>query len=197
MANLAYSTLGSSLGECIWRCNLNKTDVVKVLGDRIGNCELGSGALWLQVVEAWCELNYTEVVKIGGNEIIWYNSHIRVQGLPIYLENSFKKGLLYVHQLYQGKNLISVGEANKKFGLSMMDFYGIVTAIPRHWKDSVEPTKAISLYDKIKMNKHVSRYAYKMLCNDDSLVRKKCLRWEMDLGSRNTIFRVCKLSSRH
>ena len=49
---------------------------------------------WGQVWIAWCNHNYT--AKIRPNQIIWYNSNIKIDGKLVYLPNCINKGLLYV-----------------------------------------------------------------------------------------------------
>ena len=57
---------------------------------------------WGDVIEAWCSFNYRRYNKME-NQIIWYNSDIRINGKPFFWKENYKRGLKYVYQLYKNK----------------------------------------------------------------------------------------------
>ena len=71
LAKIVYSYLQPNLKEDIWRCNLSENDV-KYLNIKSN--------FWKSVLQAWCEFNYENVTENPQHQILWYNSHIRVNG---------------------------------------------------------------------------------------------------------------------
>ena len=83
-ATLVYSIMRcSSLEENIWRCSIAPEDVVNI---RIKN------QFWRDTLKSWCEYNFFYEVRIE-NQLIWYNSRIRVKEKPFFWGDSYKHGL--------------------------------------------------------------------------------------------------------
>ena len=62
----------SALGHDIWRCNLAPSDIKHM------NIK---STFWVDTLRSWCEFNYYNT-KREENQIIWYNSMIRVKNKP-------------------------------------------------------------------------------------------------------------------
>ena len=77
VARLAYDALKIDLGAEIWQCNLKSDDVCMLFG----HCEF-----WRDVLYVWAEINYSEPEDQNEilNQILWYNSNIRIADKPIY-----------------------------------------------------------------------------------------------------------------
>ena len=180
MSNMAYSTLGKTLGVNIWKCNLSASDLHAQRTSFLDS--KGKGLFWYQVLEAWCEINFCELVEDGMNQCIWYNSHICIGGMPIHWTLPISKGLLYIYQLYKNGALISVRRAYELFGLQLLDFHGIVTAIPNHWKTHSKNSGATTMYEDFLNQTCVSKIAYRKICANNMLLEVKCKKWESELG---------------
>ena len=72
----------TALHDNIWRCNLAISDV-KAL--KIKN------EFWEDVLKSWFNMNLD-------NQILWYNSDIRVKGKPIMWRDVYWRGLMYLCQ---------------------------------------------------------------------------------------------------
>ena len=121
------------------------------------------------MLEAWCELNYNKVIVNGCQQCIWLNSEIRIENKPIFIESAFHAGLVWVHQLYEEGQLISIHIAFTRYKLRAMEFYGLVTAIPKDWKVKSEGPMEF-LYDKIIVTSHISSYTNKCPNRSEALI---------------------------
>ena len=74
--------------EKIWQCNLAISDVEIVLK--------GRNRFWLDVLKSWSKVDHRPYVSNPGEELIWFNSHIRINGVPFMWTNSYKSGLVYI-----------------------------------------------------------------------------------------------------
>ena len=109
----------------IWRCSL-KVEDVNMLGIK--------NLFWKEVLECWCHYNYYRNRKIV-NQIIWYNSNIKVKGKPFFWKDSMSHGLLYVHQLFVNGVWKSDQLCYQEFGLSILRINALKSAIPKEWKE--------------------------------------------------------------
>ena len=90
-AKLVYGIMRcKEIQSDIWRCHLLKKDIEQM---KISN------QFWKDVLICWNQYNMYANVRIE-NQIIWYNSKIRVSDKPIMWNDLYKKGLKYVHQLF-------------------------------------------------------------------------------------------------
>ena len=89
---LVYSLMRvSTLGRDIWRCRLEQEDVELLKTSNI---------FWKDVLKSWCKYNFSCKYK-EENQIIWYNSLIRIKNKPFFWKDVYCRGLKYVHQLFQ------------------------------------------------------------------------------------------------
>ena len=82
----------TNIKDDIWRCNLCEDDV-KIFKSH------GYNEFWIDVLECWCKYNYYINTRIE-NQIIWYNSKIRIKGKPIFWADVYGQGLKFVYQLF-------------------------------------------------------------------------------------------------
>ena len=113
----AYNKLNDRLRETIWECNLHSADVEFCF----------QPSFWRDVLFAWCTNNRTQ--NASSTDILWYNSHVKVGGKPVFYEKAFAKGLLYIHQLYIDGKKKNVHEIVKEYGLSLMQANSLLSTI--------------------------------------------------------------------
>ena len=94
---------------------------------------------WKEVLVRWCELNFEHLRSIDDieNTILWYNSEIRVANKPIFYAKCYNAGIIYLKDIIKENNeFLSYNELKTKFGnvLTFIEYYGILTAIPKTWK---------------------------------------------------------------
>ena len=122
---IVYTQLrANGIKENLWRCSLNEEDVPFL---RIKN------PFWEDVLKCWCKHNYYKGRRIE-NQLIWYNSRIRVEGKPFVWNNSLDRGLLYVYQLFEGGEFKTYSQVWQEYGLSKLRYNSLKSAIPKQWK---------------------------------------------------------------
>ena len=180
-AQIVYHILRCpKLGEDIWRCSLMEEDV---------SCMNIREPFWKDVLTAWCKSNYYCNRRIE-NQILWYNSRVRVSGKPFFWADIFSKGLKYVYQLFIDQNFISYDQA-QRFGLSKMRYNSLKASIPKDWKDFFSTTSASQYmpvpphnYDLsgLKSGRSWSSYVYQHISSDVLLLHNKYIKWLAEVG---------------
>ena len=87
-----YENLSNTLRHNIWKCNLKTNDAKRLF----------QPSHWTNVLLAWCEINFVEnpVSKEHVlSQCLWYNSALKINGLPILFKNWFERGILYVRDI--------------------------------------------------------------------------------------------------
>ena len=112
------------LGYNIWRCNILHQDI-PLIGIK--------NRFWEQVLEAWSKFNLYGDRRIE-NQIIWYNSEIKIASRPFLWADVCQRGLLFVHQLFRDGKLKSHEEIQDEYGLGVMRFNSLKAALPQNWK---------------------------------------------------------------
>ena len=125
-----YSTLVYSIMKCsklkedIWRCSIAPEDVKNL---KISN------TFWKDVLWAWSQYNFFHKKSIE-NQLIWYNSEIRIRNKPFMWNDIYSKGLKYVYQLFENGCFKDFEVVQEQFGLSKLRYNSLKSAIPREWK---------------------------------------------------------------
>ena len=195
-AILAYKSMKcQGLKDNIWRCNLHPQDVAKL---QIKN------PFWEDVLRSWCEYNYYNNFRIE-NQVIWYNSRIRIQNKQFYWKDIHSKGLLYVHQLYSGMEMKSPEAVMQEFGLSQLRYNSLRSALPKEWKDFFTTTPVATMFPLpphnydiclLGMGRSTSNKVYQFLRDDAMLIHNKYMKWRIELGE-NFCEGLCDFASKH
>ena len=122
------------LKENIWRCKLLPSDVKHL---KIKNL------FWEDVLKSWNEYNYYHNQEIE-NQIIWYNSSLRINQKPIMWNDVYKKGLLYVHQLFENGEFKTHEQVWNQYGLTRLRYNSLKVAMPNEWKRFLQDKKEIN-----------------------------------------------------
>ncbi len=114
------------------KCNLNEQDSFLVTNS-ICNCMVKD------IFKCWFKYTFNIATDIGDimQQVIWYNSHLRIDNKVIINKEMIQKGIVYVHQLFkQNGELLNLYEFNFTYQLNIdyLTYYGITSAIPREWK---------------------------------------------------------------
>ena len=189
MSNLAYKELDSDLGEQIWKANISESDTKEVFGTQF----------WSQVLQAWSKLAFEVRVQNPADQMIWYNTHLRIENKPFFWKNAYKRGLKNIGQLYRNKQIKSVKEINRSYGLTIMEYNAVVTAIPKDWRKAMaemeKETDANTKYEWLMKQKRAASAVYGELNKQEKLLSKKCVTWERRLQTRvddKTLTQACR-----
>ena len=116
--------IGLTISDLIWCCYLLHGDVATFI----------KSAFCASVISTWMLLKMQLVsMDVIGDHLIWYNSLIRVQDKPIFYQKAYEKGLIYVGQLFQGGQPISLAAAGE-LRFTLMQYNSIMAAIPQFWR---------------------------------------------------------------
>ena len=179
-----YSQVVYSIMRCkqlqddIWRCRLLPEDVK---GMKI-EC------FWRDVLYSWNQYNYFYNFRIE-NQLLWYNSSIRINNRVFMWNNIHKRGLKYVYQLFENQKYKSDEQVWEEFGLSKLEYNSIKTAMPESWKNFFTAHSACTYlpvpphtYDTVVMCQTKNKYIYKYISEDITLVVNKFNKWSAELG---------------
>ena len=114
----------SSLRGDIWRVNLAAEDVENM---KISN------TFWKDVLWSWCKYNFFCNKRID-NQIIWYNSSIRIKNKPFFWKDNYDKGLKYVYQLFSNGSFKSEDEVWRDYNLTRLRYNSLKVSLPSAWK---------------------------------------------------------------
>ena len=179
-ASIVYSEMRcKTLGSDIWRCSIQPEEVDKM---RFNN------QFWKDVLKSWNKYNYYWNRRID-NQIIWYNSDIKIGGKMVFWKDVYVKGLKYLYQLFQEQQFKSEAEVWTEFRLTKLRYNSLKCAIPQDWKLFFLTTKpqtylpiAPHNYETSLQVKNLSQRVYKFLADDVMLIHSKYIKWRQDLG---------------
>ena len=181
-SSLVYGVMRcSTLGKDIWRCRLNEEDVyiLKI-----------KSVFWEDVLKCWCNYNYYRQVRTE-NQLIWYNSSIKVAGKPFFWRDAYQRGLKFVYQLFTKGGFISESTALQQFGIGVMRLNSLKAAIPGEmvaYFSDFSPSCFLPIaphnYDVevYVYRTGLAKRAYKNLEEDVLLIHNKYIKWRQDLG---------------
>ena len=174
---LAFEIFSPVLHKDIFRCNFSKEHVQFIL-------PRSRSVFWHDVLSAWAIYNFSPEKGLD-EQIIWWNSCIKIENKPFFWSEAYKRGLRVVTDLYRDRQLMSAGEVMKKYGVNWFDFNAIVSAIPSRWRrmyvGGVSCTESIVYrYDALLKEKKLSCRIYKELLKEKWVVPSSVKRWRDD-----------------
>ena len=138
----------------------------------------------------WAKYNYYKDQRIE-NQYIWYNSRIKIGGKVFLWSQAYRRGLKYVYQLFEGQTLKQPRQVQEEFGISVIGYNSLITALPREWKEFFM-SEHVGTYLPVPPHeydncitgyrKSVTRIVYQFLLEDVMLLHYKYMKWRSDLG---------------
>ena len=112
-----YEWLLPCIGELIWDCNAKYKDVSTLCHQK---------SYWNFALEDWCEIHFFQPqddIEVK-NQIIWYNSHIKIRGKILTIGDSnskaiFNAGILKIEDLLDDSNFLSCRQIERKYGIKI------------------------------------------------------------------------------
>ena len=178
LKTLADNLMHNQMGHLFWKCHLFVHDIDKVFP----NVDL----FWKDVMKAWFEVNESWIHSEAElkESILWYNSQIRIGGIPIFDLQLFRNGLTTVGQLIDKQNrLISCEKFIELFKCpgKYLIYRAILKSFPQHWKNLLADSTNTSLrehnYDKWENVVKLSNLIYKCIVYDDSILTSHWHKW--------------------
>ena len=152
-------------GGLFWNCSLRADDVVKCIDVTI------TDVFWIQIVTHWFKLSWSyengvidtsEKVK---RQVLWLNSHIRVDRKPLKPYQCANQGMIYMSDVLNSDNKFCQFHVMKEQfdSLTWFQYLQLRAAIPSAWLDTVRENTVQSetcptLYEKLEQYKKNSTY---------------------------------------
>ena len=180
-ADLVYQIMRcSTIKEEIWRCSIHPQDVkfLKIKSN-----------FWSDVLQSWCEYNYHTNCRID-NQILWYNSKIKIGGKPFYWKQTKEKGLMYVYQIFEEGQFLSEEEMKREYDISTLRYNSLKAALPKEWilyfqdyrRQQYFPLAPHNYDMYITNHKKLSQQIYKFLSEDITVLHNKYHQWRAEIG---------------
>ena len=163
--NFADYFIGSMIGQDIWKCQLHPKDVNFV-----------KDPFWRDMLHAWAEYNFSG--ESTGDEIIWYNSKIKIGGKTIAWKKLYEKGLTYVSQLWQQGHTFTADSVREKYEVGWMEQAKLISAVPQKLRNLEDRN---TKYEKLVQSTNISRTVYAEQTFDLAAIAGMTEKWNTTL----------------
>ena len=179
MTYLAFYFIKTPLqNQELWCCNFSERDVKFVCAAK---------GFWKDVVTAWAKFHfftsqtYEEIIM----QTIWFNTHIRVENKPFYLEKAMYSGMTTIQDILWENRFLTYEQVREKgIDISRLQYYSVLSAIPKHWKNIIKYATSVmeidftSIYFQIFELDKVCNIIYSKFITDVSLLNGRRKKWE-------------------
>ena len=167
--------MGTHLNDKVWSCNVHPRDIKTVAHNAL--------PFWKDVLTAWYSFSYDKCSS-AMDQVIWRNSFIRVGNRPIEWVNAIKAGLIWLSQLYESNELISMEQACERYNLNFVQYHSIIAVIPQQWKDELSTTRMRpphTVYHQLMNKKKVSAHIYCETTEESQVIENLLNRWQKEI----------------
>ena len=118
--------------DIFWKCNMKENDVHMVTNKFINT-------FVKEIIPSWFDYSYYHPSNIDSIrcQVVWFNSHIKVNNCTIFNKLMYDNGIIYIHQLFdENSEAISIHQIQGHLAIhiDILEYYGIISAILRPWK---------------------------------------------------------------
>ena len=179
--------LPKNFQSLVWVCNMHEKDLHLITKGQ---------NFWCDVYRSWCNYNFRSPDSADEilNQVIWYNSCIRRDNKPIYSNNLFTNGIVYIHNLFhqEKRQIYTFQEFVTKYGYitDWLSYENVTRSIPQLWKNILKNMEGnINITETLRINELLNQpkpgnFIYKELINDSNLnLHKYYSRWSEVLPS--------------
>ena len=164
-----HKLYATNLGNQLWATNLHHNDIPGLIRSE--------NKFWIDVLDSWCRYHYDEE-RLSG--IIWLNSKIRINNKPILWKQQIDRGLMYVSDLMQDGQYRAEREICMEYGLSVMQYNSLKSAIPQAIRERSENSETDEQYRKYMATPKPTGMIYKELCESPPSMLNKEQHWKND-----------------
>ena len=180
MQRLAYYHLNTEIANTIfWECNLSNEDIEYF---KIQN------PFWKHTLSLWATYHFyvPEHIDEISNQIIWYNSHVKVNNKVIFWKEWYDRGIVQIKDLIIENKVMTARELEFVYGLRIdtMKYNSLISAIPRRWKKVINRSQSdvntLEFCSKISSMSEINKWAkivYADLNKNDETVKSKAQYW--------------------
>ena len=127
----------------------------------------GSPKFWKQICYHWFE--YKQVQKLNVQQIIWCNSNVLIENVPILISKCVNKGLIYIYQLYKDNGeWRDEQDMLTEFNLNWFEYQKIKRAISQYGELDIK--EYVELYNELGKCKRKTTKIYSTLCNNEEIL---------------------------
>ena len=138
---------------------------------------------WKDIINNWGKLKKEkedETVEVL-SQSIWFNEKLKINGKICFWEDWCESGVFFVNDLLNDNNEFYSFEQfkeNYNINTTFLHFYGIIHAIPKHWKELILgktklPVVSCENFENVKKNKKACQYFYQKFNLDVSELPEK------------------------
>ena len=153
------------LGTLFWDCNINSEDCLRYL-----NSLTDVNRFWKTVCVHWFNLRtkLRNKKEKDHDEIIWFNSEIKVQNKTLYNEKAVKAGCIFISDIIKDRQPLTFQEFTEKFGkcYNWFEYMALCQAIPKSKRENIN-TPFESTYEKMCSQTKRVNQIYKMLQHNE------------------------------
>ena len=96
-------------------------------------------SFWQDVIKSWCSFQFNDPYRIQeiAEQVIWLNSHIKIQKKLIFNKSMFNVDIWYIKDLMDNGVLLNYMNFKIKYPnikVNYVVYYGIIEAIPASWR---------------------------------------------------------------
>ena len=182
--SLAYELLDNPIEDLLWQVNLAPQDV---------NILFPKDSFWKDVLKYWAQWHYDQ--PAGGdeilNQILWFNSNIRINGRPCLEKELIQKGVIHIkHLLNEDLTFLSHKKFQERYDVKFpfTKYYGLLQAIPNIWLSTLKDSNSLDwsvepelLVAKYKPGKQLTKIIYKSLNQWDDLLENYVIKWSGEI----------------
>ena len=154
-----YIFLIPSLKNLIWEANISEGDIRNLI----------PYSFWREVWCAWARCHYTsQFTDENLEDLLWCNSHIRINNKPLLNNKAIGSGLLYISQIVIEKRCKSFEEIIRDFGpcINWLEYNAICCVILSKCNTGMQKelmVENVLTLDRIVDNSKPTRYIYSFL----------------------------------
>ena len=185
LSEFAFQALCPIMRETFFQCNIGQKDIT-----------IFKKSFWQDVLKCWASFNFCHEVKTVKeilDQIIWYNSPIRIDDKIFLFKDACKSGLMYIAQIFDVTNgtIIDTNILTQMFELTLMQCNAIISAIPQDWNRKVHSlcqqgidlgTRNQSNAEQIIVNKKSVSFIYKAINQSDKVIIVVYNKWKEVTG---------------
>ena len=114
--------------------------------------------------------------------MIWWNSHLCIEGKPFFWVDPYRRGLKYIAQLFNQGKVIDYEQLKTRFNLTYLQYRGLLSTIPKKWlndlKDENFQDVGICSYDIMSTCDKMASKVYEQLTSSPDILEVKKCKWE-------------------
>ena len=171
-----YFIGGKIQSALLWECNFKRKDILIIF-----KCK---NKFWKSILEAWADVNFSSPQTVAqiANQVLWYNSHIRIANRPVVYKAWEDLGIHYYKDICEENSgrIRSYEQLQAIYGenIKEMEYNSLVSAIPGEWKKVTEGYNGIQdlehqcLYNYLCKFEKWSPIVYQRLIEGDETINK-------------------------